>query len=665
MPVFAATIFLSAFLLFLVQPIIAKQILPWFGGSASVWTTCMVFFQVLLLAGYAYSDWVTRRLSPRAQAGLQALLLAVSIALLPIAADPGWKPQGEEDPFWRILALLLATIGLPYFLLSSTGPLVQACFVRRYGGEKVYRLFALSNSGSLLALLAYPFAVETLVTQPGQAFGWSIAYGGYAVLCAAAVWLASRSSTNNPAFVQESGGLPPTVGAQLLWLVLAALGTLMLLAVTNHVTQNIASIPLLWLAPLTLYLVSFILCFEGRGWYRRALFVVPVLVAIVAMAWGLQTDQGVLDIYKAIPLYLIGLFVACMFFHGELARAKPAPRYLTRFYLMVSLGGALGGLFVGVVAPHAFPAYYELPVGLVAGGIIAAWVLRARLLVVLAAIVATAGAGYYVYAYQRYLAEDTVAMRRDFFGVLRVQDSGEGLQKVRRLMNGVIMHGKQSFDPARRHSPLSYYSETSGIGRVFAQLGSQPRRVGVIGLGTGTIAAYGRSSDVFRFYDINADVIDIANTQFTYLADSQAKVETVLGDARLSLERESAQGYDVLVVDAFSSDAIPVHLITLEALDAYLRHMKPGGVIGFHVTNRYLDLAPVVALLAGSRGLQAVLVSDDGDPEFGASTDWVLVSRDGAFLKTPRIAEETEEINIPPGLSPWTDDFNNLYRILK
>lgn len=696
MPVFASTIFLSAFLLFLVQPIIAKQILPWFGGTPAVWNTCMLFFQMLLLAGYAYSDWSTSRLRPRTQAIVHCVLLALSLAALPIVADPTWKPGGDEDPVWRILALLGATIGLPYFLLSSTGPLIQACFVRRYGGARVYRLFALSNLGSLLALLAFPFAIEMLISTRGQAVAWSAGYGLFALLCGACVMLASGPETAR--VVREESleqGKPPSLSEQGLWLTLAALGTIMLLAVTNHITQNIASIPMLWLAPLTLYLLTFILCFEGRGWYRRWLFVVPFLALLPAMAWGLQAHSGVLDIKKAIPLYCIGLFVSCMFFHGELALAKPAPRYLTRFYLMVSLGGAVGGLIVGVLAPRIFAAYYELPVALVVGGLIAAYLLfrptavtgalerilekvgarmpgsasaasLSRSVMLALSLGATGCTGWYVYLYQHeYLADTTVLMQRNFFGMLRVQESGEGKDRVRNLVHGVILHGKQSFDPEYQKKPLTYYSEDTGVGRTFAALAGAPLRSGMIGLGSGTMATYGRPGDVMRFYDINPQVIEVAHKEFTYLSDSAAKIETVLGDARLALEREPPQNYDILVVDAFSSDAIPVHLITLEAMDTYLRHMKPGGVIAFHVTNRYLDLKPVVKLLAQARGLTAMNVADDGESRFASSTDWVLVARHPEFFKSASLVGKTEEIEISPKLAVWTDDFNNLIQVLK
>jgi SAM-dependent methyltransferase len=671
MILYAVTIFTSAFLLFLVQPIIAKQILPWFGGSAAVWTTCLVFFQFLLLAGYAYSDWTTRHLAARKQVLLHIVLLAASLASLPILADAGWKPAGDEDPTWRILGLLLVTIGLPYFLLSTTGPLVQAWFARTFPAGTVYRLFALSNFGSLLALLSYPFAFEPWITTAVQSWGWSAAYVAFAALCAASAWYSLRggnASDARAAVTQPDNGPPPRPGDHAAWLLLSGMGAFMLLAVTNHITHDIASVPFLWILPLTLYLVTFILCFEGRGWYQRRIFILPLLGIVCAMAWSLHEERGIMEIKEAVPLNLVGLFVMCMFFHGELAARKPAPRYLTRFYLMVSLGGALGGIAVGLVAVKLFNTYYEFSVGLVATLLIAAYLTRFMHAAVPMLVLAAVGfTGYHSYAYIEYLARDTRVMTRNFYGTLRVKDiDADGEQDaVRRLMHGVIMHGEQYLAPARRDEPTTYYGATSGIGRAIKAFDGSALRVGVVGLGTGTLAVYGRPGDVYRFYEINPQVVAVANSEFTFLKDSGARIELVLGDARLSMEREPPEHYDILVIDAFSSDSIPVHLITREALRVYLRHMKPRGVIAFHVTNRFLDLAPVVKRIADDYGLHAALIADDAEDSELASTDWVLVTRDGAFLARPEIAKFTTEIGSIPGLRAWTDDFNNLFRILK
>jgi hypothetical protein len=689
MYLYAATILVSSFLLFLVQPIIAKQILPWFGGSAAVWTTCLLFFQLALLGGYAYSDF-SARLKPRTQATLHMVLLVVSLASLPILAGAGWKPTGDEDPILRILGLLAATIGLPYFMLSTTGPLIQSWFAREHAdpatAKRVYRFFALSNFGSLVGLLAYPFAIETWVSTRVQAWGWSTAYAVFVALCVASALRARRTGAAHAAETASGAGetpdgtpaqeRAPSMGDYLLWLVLAALASLTLLTVSNHITQNVASIPFLWVLPLTLYLLTFVLCFEGRGgrgWYDRRFWLVPVLLVLAGMSWGLTANNGVLHIDEAIPLYCGGLFLVCMFCHGELAHAKPAARYLTRFYLMLSVGGAVGGLSVGLLAPKLFRVYWELPAGFVACAAVAVIVTLRGIrrpvaaLAPLAALVATGVCGWYAWQYGKFVREDTILAQRNFYGALRVKQTGPDNEPgaQRRLMHGVIMHGEQYVAPDRRDLITSYYGESSGIGLAIEKIHPENQTVGVIGLGAGTLAGYGRQGDRYRLYEINPQVIDIATHWFYYLTESGAKIETALGDARLVLEREPSQQFDVLAVDAFSSDAIPVHLITREALAVYLKHIKPDGAVAFHVTNRYLQLAPVVKLLADEAGMQAVLITDDPDEAHLSRTDWVIVTKNTAFLSDPEVVAKRAPIAPIPGLTPWTDDFNNLFRILK
>lgn len=670
MILYALTIFTSAFLLFLVQPIMAKQILPWFGGSAAVWTTCLVFFQFLLLFGYAYSDWTTRHLKPRQQLIAHAVLLVASLASLPILASSSWKPVGDEEPAVRILGLLTATIGLPYFLLSTTGPLVQAWFARTFPAGTVYRLFALSNFASLVALISYPFAIEPWISTVRQSQGWSAGYAVFVVLCTAAGIYSVRSQQSSaPAaatIAALNNGPKPGLAHHVLWLTLSAMGSFMLLAVTNHITHDVASVPFLWILPLTIYLVSFILCFEGRGWYRRSIFLGPLLVAAGAMAWALHADRGIHDIKESVALFSAGLFVCCMFFHGELAQTKPAPRYLTRFYLMVSLGGALGGFFVGFVAPHVFPTYYEFALALVLTLLIAAYRVRRMPLFVPLVVVAAAGfTVYHVYHYVESLSQDTRVMTRNFYGTLRVRDVGKAEDRVRRLMHGVIMHGEQYLSPKRSREATTYYGPTSGVGLAIDSMKDRPLRIAVIGLGTGTLASYGRKGDVYRFYELNPKVIEIARNQFSYLSDSPARIETVLGDARLNLEREASQNYDLIAIDAFSSDSIPVHLITREAMAVYLKHLKPDGVIAFHVTNRFLRLAPVVKAIADEYRLTTSLVIDEAEESDLARTDWMLVARDSRVLAKKEIASAASEIEKIPGLAVWTDDYNNLFRILK
>jgi len=676
MPIYALTIFASAFLLFLVQPIMAKQILPWFGGSAAVWTTCLMFFQLVLLFGYAYADWTIRFLKPRPQVILHVALLLASLVSLPIIAGTGWKPEGAEDPTWLILGLLAATIGLPYFLLSTTGPLLQAWFSRSFPDAKnVYRLFALSNGASLIALIAYPFAVEPWVTTHEQSIGWSVGYALFAALCATSAVFSLRPSQSTAATpaggIATADGPKPRAADYVLWLALAAMGSFMLIAVTNHITHDVASVPFLWILPLTLYLLSFVLCFEGRNWYQRTIFFGPLLVIVGAMAWALHTDGGVMNIKEAIPLFAVGLFVMCMFFHGELAALKPAPRHLTGYYLMISLGGAIGGLLVGFVAPKLFNTYYEFGFGLVFTALLAAYVARRVMVLVPVLALAAAGfTGYHVHNYINMLSNDARVMARNFYGTLRVKDYGDANSTTgtRRLMHGVIMHGEQFLLPEKQQQPTTYYGPDSGIGRIISvkREGAAAINVGVVGLGAGTLAVYGRKGDSYRFYEINPQVIDVAMKEFTYLTSTPAKIENLLGDARLTMERETPQNYDVLAIDAFSSDSIPTHLMTHQAMGVYLKNMKQDGVIAFHVTNRFLHLAPVVKRIADENGLHTVLISDD--PEDGsdfAKTDWVLVSRSEKALAHARIADTKQPIGEIPGLRLWTDSFNNLFKILK
>ena len=668
MILYATAIFLGAFLLFLVQPVIAKQILPWFGGSAAVWATCMVFFQMVLLVGYAYADFTTRRLTPTRQAILHVALLVLSLAVLPITPDVAWKPQGEENPSWRILGLLALTIGLPYLILSTTSPLLQAWFARRFHIVP-YRLFALSNLASLLALLAYPVMVEPWVTTYTQSIAWSVCYALFAVLCAYAAISSARAdpvvAAAAPA-AEAAVEAPPAALRQLTWVTLAAMASFLLLAFTNHICQNVASLPFLWILPLSLYLATFILCFDHPRWYRRNVFLLLAAVLLPLMAW--YSDS--LNLKLVVPMYLAGLFVCCMFCHGELVLLKPAPRYLTRYYLMISLGGAIGGLLVGLVAPYVLTGYFELAIGLIACALLllyrtfrmAWWVM----LVSAAVVGATAwGAGKAI----DYQIANSRIMMRNFYSVLKTRETEEPTP-FRSLVHGGIMHGGQLMAPQYRLRPSSYFGTTSGYGRMFASLPDTPRKVGVIGLGAGSIIAYARKGDTFRFYEINPQVVDVANREFTFMQDTPAKIEVVLGDGRLSLEREPDQQFDVLAMDAFSGDSIPMHLLTRQAMEIYLRHLKPGGVLAFQATNRFINIAPIVASLAAEFGLAAVLVSDFPENEEGpnywtASTDQVLVTSNRKLLEAEPIHSVATEIAVPAGFRVWTDDFNNLLRVLK
>ncbi len=692
MLLYALAVLLSSFLLFLVQPIIAKQIVPWFGGSASVWSACLTFFQLVLLAGYAYSDLV-QRLQPKAQTSLHAALLVVSLISLPILAADSWKPMGDEAPLLRILGLLAVTIGLPYFMLSTTGPLIQSWWAREQHdpqmAQRAYRLFALSNAGSLLGLVSYPFIIEPYVSTQHQAWVWSTAYAVFTVL----VILVGLRAMRRPMASAPSGGAQTDTEASthrislqdhFFWFCMAGLATLLLLAISSHITQNVASIPFLWILPLSLYLLTFVLAFEGRGgrgWYRRETFMLPALAVSAIMAWGLVADDGIMRIQEAIPLYLGGLFLVCFFCHGELAQSKPPARKLTRFYFMVALGGACGGLTVSLLAPHLAPFYWELPAGLLAVALMAMWVvlrqaetlLPTRVLFVVGAVASMTATVYYAHDHIDSLFHNNEVASRNFYGTLRVNEARyEGQDHAtRRLVHGVILHGLQSSDPALRRMATTYYGPESGAGLAinwYVQNRPNGSRFGVVGLGVGTLAVYGRAQDHYRFYEINDAVIDLAQDQFTYLSDSPAEKSFSLGDARLQLEREPPQAFDVLVIDAFSSDAIPVHLITQEAMAVYLRHLKPDGAIVFHVTNRYLRLPPVVQQLAHDAGLMAMLLSHQPDDTSGrllASTDYVLVTRNKALMADPEIQDAEYIIEPITGLRLWTDDFNNLLQVLK
>jgi SAM-dependent methyltransferase len=677
MPLYAFTIFVSAFLLFLVQPVMAKQILPWFGGSAAVWTTCLVFFQTTLLLGYAYADLIVRRLSPRSQVTVHIALLIASCVMLPIVPGVQWKPLGSENPSLLILGLLAMTIGLPYLLLSTTSPLVQAWFARSFPGRSPYRLFALSNLASMLALIGYPFGLEPWVATRMQSYGWSAAYALFVLLCVACGWYSLRApavasdaaipedATNAGLFATDE---PPTPGRQFLWCALAAMGSFLLLAVSNHICQNIAALPVLWVVPLAIYLLTFILSFDGSGWYRRGLFAPMLAAALGVMGWTIADRSLAHELMLQIGVFCGGLFLACMFCHGELARMKPEPRYLTRFYLMISAGGAIGSALVGLVAPVVLPAYFELAFGLVVCAALLAFQMRRAhpVFVTLAvgALVFTLGAE--VWQIKDFYS-NTLLATRNFYGVLRVQEFGEASSLHRSLIHGTILHGTQYLAPDLARSPTTYYTQTSGIGRVLESLhpSTRPLKVGIIGLGAGTIATYGSKGDVYRFYDINPAVITIANQDFSYLKGSEATIQTALGDARLTLEREPPQQFDVLAIDAFSSDAIPMHLLTSEALAIYRKHMKPGGIIAFHVTNRYLDLAPVVARLAEAQGMHAVMIYDDSDEGVTSISDWILVTDDEKSLEPPQISEVSVPVEPRPDIKLWTDDFNNIVQVLK
>ncbi|REK11896.1 MAG: hypothetical protein DWQ37_12800 [Planctomycetota bacterium] len=683
---YPVTIFLSAFLLFQVQPLIGKLILPWFGGTPAVWTACMLFFQILLLGGYSYAHLVTSRLPARPLAAVHGVLLLASLVFLPVQLGEGWKPTGEEIPLLQILGLLLATIGLPYFLLSTTGPLLQASF-HRETGHTPYRLYALSNIGSLLALLTYPFVFEPQLTLRVQRLAWS---GGYALFVALGLWSAvallrfwQPAHTPEPDLA-EPDAERPAASRILLWLALAACGSLMLLATTNQLCQEVTSVPFLWVLPLSLYLFTFIICFDHERWYHRSTFLVLLAVAVALAAYALVEGAG-MGIYQQLAIYSLTLFVCCMVCHGELVLTKPAPRYATLFYLMVSAGGALGGVLVAVVAPLVFNGYWEYPLGLVATIGLAflatlkhsekkiiiprsAWVVAGGVVLLVSLSVG-------LVLGRTAQIESTLAASRNFYGVLRVhRNSGyDRLEPRDRLLNGTIEHGTQFLDDDKRDWPTTYYGHDSGVGLAIEhhpRAAEGPLRIGVIGLGCGTLAAYGREGDTIRFYEINPEVIRISDEYFTYRKDSPAEIDVALGDARITLENELADGqgqqFDVLVIDAFSSDSIPMHLLTKEAVALYLEHLKPDGILCIHVSNHYLELESVVLGIVRELGWACVTIDTSGVESRGTNgATWVLVTRNWEFLGDPVVSQASRSTLPKTGPIVWTDDYGSLWQVMR
>ncbi len=755
---YAATIFLGAFLLFLVQPLIGKFILPWFGGSPGVWTTCLLFFQTLLLAGYGYAHFTSTRLRPRQQATVHLVLLALALVWLPIIPGAEWRPGPADEPTRRILLLLTATLGLPYLLLSATGPLVQRWFHLEHPGRSPYRLYALSNAGSLLALLAFPFALEPLASRTAQAWGWSAGLVGFALLCGLLAWRIRRldpaeaAPAPAPADAADEAE-KPGLGTKFFWVALPFVASVLLVATTSKLSTDVAVVPFLWVLPLALYLVTFIVAFDHPRWYRRDVFAALFVLACAVTGYLLSTGSHD-DMLFQVAGYSATLFIAGMVCHGEAYRLRPAPRHLTAFYLHLSAGGALGGLFVAVVAPLAFNDMFELHLGLWvlaylfatlgllqrsrevavgagAGALVAALVLPGLHADPLTDSGVIAGAKLYATTLRSFYTEhwiwaaaaaglaawslrgawvkggdgwhprlaifplgltgllgavlflqmtggrdNLVEASRNFYGTLKVRSYGEpgSISHNHVLSHGITTHGLQFTEAPYDTWTTTYYGPASGIGLALdlAEPTTGGRHIGLVGLGVGTLAAYGMPGDRLRFYEINPTVLTLARERFSFLSQTVADVKIVLGDARLTMEDElrhrAPQAFDVLALDAFSSDAIPVHLLTVEAFELYLRHTKPDGIIAVHISNRYLDLRPVVEALAKHFGLAYATISHDPKEEewWLYRTTWMLLSRDAAKFETPAIRDVADALSDDTAkLVLWTDDHASLLPVLK
>jgi spermidine synthase len=698
---FGLTIFLGAALLFSVQPLLAKRLLPWFGGGPAVWSACMLFFQVVLLAGYAWAHALDRRLSARRQVRAQGgLLLAALLGLglqalvwdAPLLPGEGWMPANSGWPAGRILLLLGLAVGLPALALGATSPLLQAWHRRAYPGRPTYRLYALSNAGSLLALIAYPFLLEPALGLRAQAWAWAGVFVLFSAGVVVAAWTAARAPDEreprcSPRAAPD-GSAAAGAGPVWLWVALPAAASALLLAATHQMCQEVAVVPFLWVLPLGLYLISFILAFEGEHLYRRAWCAPGFAASAAAAAWALYQSYELALVWQVSAFSALVFFGACLC-HGELARLKPPPERLTGFYLALSVGGALGGLFVSLLAPALFDGPWEVHLTIAAVPALALvafwrapgpglgrrlrWPLRAAWAVGCLGLVTAL-------ALQPWTSlRDVVWAGRNFYGTLRVKLTHPEHPRYHAhdLFHGQILHGYQLQAPELRRVPTAYFSATSGLGLALqrhpARAEGRGLRVGIIGLGVGTIAAWGQPGDVLRFYEIDPQVIALARGQggwFTFLADSRARVEVIEGDARVSLERERREGalgrFDVFVLDAFQSDAIPTHLLDLESFRLYLDHLAPDGLLLLHVTNLNLALEPVVDRLAQELGLAVSIVRDEGDGWIGLRSHWALLTRDPDILADPEIAAKAslpETLGHPAPL--WTDDQAALFPILR
>lgn len=726
MPVFAVTLFLSALLLFWVQPMFTKMVLPLLGGVPAVWNTAMLFFQTALLAGYAYAHLSSRYLGLRWQVLLHGVLLAIGAIALPIAVVPGWTPPTESLPVGWLIGLFAVSVGLPFFAVSATAPLLQRWF--SHSGHETaddpYYLYGASNVGSMLALLGYPVLVEPALTLADQSGSWSLVYGALAALitlCALYLWRGAESDgwsvgPTKPVAGEVAAG-PIGWRRRAHWLVLAFVPSSLLLGVTSHITTDIATVPLFWVVPLSLYLLTFVLTFSRNpllkhDWMLRAQ---AILFPVVAVVFLLQRPM-----VPMVMLHLGALFFGAMVCHGELWRRRPETRHLTEFYLWMSFGGMLGGVLNALVAPVLFDSVLEYPLVLILACALRPWkIVRIQLpslgtvvavavpailclsvtillglaeiepwqIGMFASIAVLAPVTYALARQPLYFAvciagflslvpvflgeqSDILARERSFFGVHTVRIMEEGT--ITALNHGTTIHGAQFRDPARRRELLTYYAEAGPLGSLFRSLppSPTPRRVGAIGLGTGSIACYQRPGEDWRFYEIDPLVTHLARDAgyFHFLSDCAPESRIIHGDARISLEREAEGSLDLLVLDAFSSDAIPIHLITREALALYLGKLAENGILAMHISNRSLDLRPAVAAVVDDLGLVGRVqryVPEDVEPKALATvSEWVVAARDPASLRILDHDRRWQPLEPQPGVRVWTDDYSNIFGVL-
>ena len=664
---FACAVFLGSFLLFLVEPIAAKQLLPALGGSAAVWITCLVFFQTALLVAYLYAHWFARHSLWALHFVLLLLAAASAFAwlMLPVTLN-------SAHPIASIFFALSASIGLPFLMLGATSPLLQVWLARTQSSGIPWRLYALSNLASLLALALYPTLVEPYLTLHAQRLVWCCGFGGFALLSAVLAWRTRSLSLapSRPAEIDESQIPSTSLAHKLLWILLPMGAAMQLCAVTSYLTANIAAIPLLWILPLGAYLITIILAFQFPGLLPRGIIMRFLVVMLAGLAYMLSQVDVTLPIRVGILFFVAEVLISCLFFHTEAYALRPQrASETTFFYLLFAAGGALGTFLIGIVSPLIFANNYDIVLSFLATALLAlvvAWSSgwAQRLLWSTASVLLLALVFMLHAAYER----DTPLAIRNFYGSLRVRQSIRyPAATVRTLLNGTIQHGTQIFSSELRHTPTTYYADDSGVGIALHQCcPGRARTIGVIGLGVGTIAAYGQPGDRIVFYEINPAVPAIARNLFTYLRESAAAIEIVDGDARTSLAAEAPQHFDVLVVDAFSGDAIPLHLLTTQAVALYRRHLAPGGILAFHISNQHVNLEPEIDLLAKTAGMQAMRFSSGAREESGEYTaTWMLLTDDADFFTLPAVADRA---HLPVGnkrIQVWTDDYSSLLPLIR
>jgi hypothetical protein len=687
--------FLGAYLSFQIQPLVAQWMLPKFGGTAAVWSASMLFFQVGLLLGYTYSFALTKYLSVNQQVLTHCGLLGFSCLLLPWGVPNAPLLPQDASPTFAVLFSLLGVVGVPYVLVTATAPLLQAWGYSFSATTSPYRLYVVSNLGSLLGLLLYPFAVGPSLNLQQQFLSWSTLFVAFAgIFLLLGKYAKKDAMTSTAAIVAPARSDPErhdkTVLPYLHWAALSAGGSVLLLATTNFLSQDIAVTPFVWVLPLSLYLTSFIVTFDHTRWYqRRVWFPLGLLTSIYATDFFIrQYRSGIAEINEQLVVFLVALFVGCMVLHGELFRSKPEPQRLPTFYVWLALGGAAGGVFVNFIAPILFSEFWELPLGLMAVTCAMALVsfqyashrentLYASIFSVVASISLFIGS-LSVLALAKEERADVISAKRGFYGVLKVREADVGRPEHHKtLYYGQINHGTEYLNEPLRSTPLSYYDRESGIGVVMTALestggasGEQPKEVGILGLGAGALTTYLRSGDHFTFYELNPQVVEVARNEFSYLSGLDRDVTIIVGDGRVSLARPAnnhSRKFDLLVMDAFSGDAIPTHLLTREAFEVYHSRLKPTGILAVHISNRFLDLQPLMYGLAESLEWQSALVrrprSSDG--RIKRST-WVIMGSNPGLFAEQRdwkyFQDWTPEVKQRQLV--WTDDAINIFPLL-